>query len=368
MDVLQMVPETPAIVIDKQIARRNAEALAAEFNKYGCAYRPHSKTHKMVEFSKLQMESGAIGICCAKISEAEAMAEGGIRDIFVAYPVVGEFRIRRVARLAEKIRLILTVDSREGAEELSRVALEEGVVFEVRMEIDTQFRRTGVKREHAVELAKYISALPNLKLTGISTFRSLTYNGESTHDAKLAGEQEGEMLVSTAEAIRAAGIPVAEVSGGSTPTGKYVASVKGVTEVRPGTNLFNDYGTYAESACEIKDIAAYLVFTVVSAPEPGYAVIDGGSKAIATDFPLQGNDGKPEYAFGKDDASLVVNRIYEEHGIVVRRNGNTGLKVGDRIAVYPAHICSTINLYNHVYVLDNNELRKVKVDARGMLA
>lgn len=367
MDYASLVPETPAIIIDKAKAKKNTLAIAAGITKHNTAFRPHSKTHKMVEFAKLQIENGAIGICCAKISEAEMMAAGGIRDIFLAYPIVGDFRIKRAAELARKIRLILTVDSREGAEELSRWAVQLGVEFEVRMEIDTQFRRTGVKREFAVELAKTIQAMPNLKLTGISTFRSLTYNGENTSDAKLAGEQEGQQLTETAARIREAGIPIVDVSGGSTPTAQYVASVPGVTEVRPGTNLFGDYSTYADGACELSDIAAYLITTVVSTPEPDYAVIDGGTKAIATDFPIAGEGGNSEFALGKDNPNLVVNRMYEEHGIVVNRQGPTGLKVGDRVALIPAHICSTINLYNHVYVLENNEVRKVKVDARGML-
>ena len=367
MDLLTAVPETPAILIDKQKARDNCINIANEINKFDCIWRPHAKTHKMVEFSKLQLECGAEGICCAKVSEAEVMANGGIRDIFIAYPLIGDFRIKRAAELSKKIHLVLTVDSATGSKILSDWAKKLGVVFEVIIEIDTQFKRTGVKREDALELAKYVSSLQNIKLIGISTFRSLTYDGKKTDNAKLAGEQEGKMLVETASSIRDAGIDIDVVSGGSTPTGKYVASVPGVTEVRTGTNIFNDYAVISEGACTIDQIAAFLIVSVVSTPESGFAVIDGGSKALATDYPQKGKNGTLEYAFCKDRPNLIVNRIYEEHGIIVNQNGNTGLEIGERIALIPAHICSTINLYNYVYVLDNGKIRKVKVDARGML-
>jgi D-serine deaminase-like pyridoxal phosphate-dependent protein len=368
MDIISMLPETPAVLIDKEQTRKNSLNIAKEINKYGVNYRPHSKTHKSVEYSRLQIECGAVGICCAKISEAEVMADGGIKDIFIAYPVIGDFRIKKAAELAKRIRLILTVDSAEGAKMLSDWGVRLDTEFEVRMEIDTQFNRTGVRREHAVELAKYIASLPNLKLTGISTFRSLTYNGEETTNARLAGVQEGEMMVETAEKIRAAGIPIKELSGGSSPTGKYVASVKGVTEVRTGTNIFNDYNCITEGACGREDISAWLVMTVVSTPVPDYAVVDGGTKAFATDFPVTGPTGKPEYAYGRDDPDLVLNRMYEEHGIIVKRDGSpTNLKVGDRIALIPAHICSTINLYNYVFTYENGTIHKTYIDGRGKL-
>ena len=259
------------------------------------------------------------------------------------------------------------MDSAYGARALSHYAVQEGVQFEVRMEIDTQFRRTGVKREDAVELAKIIAALPGLDLSGIATFRSMTLNGAPTRDARSAGVQEGEMLVATAAEIRQAGIDIREVSGGSTPTGQYVATVSGITEVRTGTNIFHDYTTYLKGACTLHEIAAYLIFTVVSTPDPGYAVVDGGSKAFATDFPVKNPDGTLEYAFGLVDNSFVLNRLSEEQGIVVNRNGPTGLHVGDRIAMVPAHICSSINLYNYLYIYEDGNVRKATVDARGML-
>ena len=368
-DYHQMVPETPAVLIDKNQARKNLIKMAAEVKQYGCTIRPHAKTHKISELGRLQIECGGVGLCCAKVSEAEAMADGGATDIFIAYPMVGDFRIIRAAALAKRIRLILAVDSEEGASALSHWGKRLDMTFEVRIEIDTGLKRTGVKQDHAVELAQHVAALPNLHLTGIFAYRSLTYNGEATGDCCAAGRQEGEQLVANAQKIRAAGIPIQDVSGGSTPTSKWVASVPGITEVRPGTHTLNDYTCMVKTGCALDEIAAVLVMTVVSTPEPGYAVVDGGSKALATDFPLYDKRGKPEYAYGFDHPDLVVNRVYEEHGMICNQKGGpTGLQVGDRIAVVPAHICTSINLYNYAYLYDTDGIvRKVAIDGRGQL-
>lgn len=367
MNIAEMVPETPAFVIDRQKAQANVTAAIEATHALGVKWRPHVKTHKLVEFARMQIDGGADGISCAKVSEAEVMAAGGIDDIFIAYPLVGEFRLARAAALARKIRLILTIDSAEGARALSEFAVREGVRFEVRMEVDTDFGRTGVKRPAAVDLARLIASMPNLDLTGIATFRSMTYDGKPTRDARLAGTQEAEQLLAVAATIREAGIPIQDVSGGSTPTGIHVAAVPGITEIRQGTNIFHDYTTYNNGCCAFDDIAAAIVYTVVSTPDPSYAIVDGGSKALASDFPVRDAAGQPQFAFGLDDPQLILTRMYEEHGAVVRPGGVTGLRVGQRLAMVPAHVCSTLNLFNDVYVLDNGSLRKVPVDARGMV-
>ena len=155
--------ETPCVILDVAQARRNIEAMQAAADAAGCALRPHIKTHKMAVFARMQVEAGAQGITCAKVSEAETMAAGGLRDIFIAYPMVGAFRIRRALALAPKLdRLILAVDSWECARELSDAAQAEGLCLEVRLEIDTGAGRTGVPLEHAAALAQRIAAMPGL--------------------------------------------------------------------------------------------------------------------------------------------------------------------------------------------------------------
>lgn len=360
--------ETPTVVVDMNKVRFNLKDMAETVAVSGCKLRPHVKTHKTAELARLQLEYGANGITCAKVSEAEVMADGGIRDIFIAYPLVGDFRIRRAVALARRTRLILAVDSFDGANALSDAALHAGIFFEVRLEVDTGLRRTGVPYHEASDLAHRIAKLSGLKLTGIFTFRGLIYDGKPTNDNASAGRQEGEMLAALAKKLRLQGLDIQDVSGGSSPTGKYVSVVPGVTEVRPGTYIFQDLMQVKENACSEKDCAAFVLTTVVSTPEAGYAIVDGGSKTYGTDFQINTAPFYYEgYGYVAGNPDLILSRVNEEHGIVTSKSGCTRLKVGQKICIIPVHICSTVNLHNHIWLMEDDQLRKVRVDARGML-
>ena len=361
--------ETPCMVIDVARARANVAAMQAQADAYGCALRPHIKTHKMPYFAKMQVEAGAKGITCAKVSEAEVMADGGLDDIFIAYPMVGAFRVRRAIALSRRVkRLILAVDSLEGAIALNAAAKAEDIALEVRLEVDTGARRTGAPRESAVALAKAVAGMENLRLTGIYTFKSLVYHGLPTDNNALAAQEEGEMMADIAQAIRAAGIPITDISAGSTPTGVAVAATGRVTEIRPGTYIFKDVMLTKEHAGTPDEIAVRLYATVVSTPTEQYAVLDGGTKTFPMDVPIQTPPmNYPGYAAveGRDD--LHLSRMNEEHGMLVSDLGKTGLRVGQKIALLPIHVCTALNLQNEVYLLENGKLRKERVAARGML-
>jgi D-serine deaminase-like pyridoxal phosphate-dependent protein len=335
-------------------------------------------------FARMQIEAGAKGITCAKISEAEVMAAEGIDDIFIAYPLAGEFRFRRAAELSKKLRrLILGVDSIYGADGLNAAAAEAGVRFEVRMEIDTGARRTGIAREQMVELARYIQALPCLDLTGIYTFKSLVYRGEATTDAALAAKEEGAIMAQAAKELAEAGISVTDVSAGSTPTAQDLAGTGLVTEIRPGTYIFNDYMLYREGAAALEEVSACMYATVVSVcvneeePEKGYAVIDGGTKTFPMDIQLNAPPYYyPSYAIVDGREDLVLTRMNEEHGMISALHGDTGLRPGQILKLIPVHVCTAINMQNRVYLYDRSlcdrenpmgVLREQRVDARGML-
>ena len=361
--------ETPCVVIDMEKVRRNIAEMQRQADECHVALRPHVKTHKMPLFTRMQLEAGAKGITCCKVSEAEVMFAGGAEDIFIAYPQIGARRIARVLELNRKIpRLIIAVDSREGAEMLSAAAAADGQTVEVRMEVDTGAGRTGVVRDQAVALARHIAALPGLKLTGIYTFKSLVYRDKVTTDNALAGQEEGDLLAEVAAAIRDAGVPLAEISGGSSPTGYDVAKTGKVTEIRPGTYIFKDNFLIRENVATDDDVAVRMYATVVSTPREDYAVIDGGSKT----FPMDVLFGQPPYYYdtyvrvmGRDDLKLV--RMNEEHGILVGTTGHTGLHVGDILELMPMHVCPAINFQNSVYLLEDGRLRKEPVAARGTL-
>ncbi len=361
--------QTPCIVVDLEKVNKNLKEMQDSANSYKCKLRPHIKTHKMVPFAKLQLEYGAAGITCAKVSEAEVMADGGIDDIFIAYPIIGDFRIKRAITLAARTkRLILAIDSIEGATALNEAARDAGVCFEVRLEMDTGAKRTGVLRERAVSLATEINQMSNLNLTGIYTFKSLIYQGATTTDPEVAGQEEGELMKQVAEDLEAAGVNLKDISAGSTPTGLSVAQTGMVTEIRPGTYIFNDYMLYKEGITKLEEVAAHFYATVVSTPTVEYAVIDGGTKTFPMDIQLNVEPYYyPSYAIVEGNDDLQLKRMNEEHGIITSQSGKTGLKVGQKIKLIPVHVCPAINMQNQVYIYDGQDIYEQKVDARGML-
>ena len=362
--------DTPALVIDEQSMQRNIDAMAEVGENQGVALRPHVKTHKIPSIATRQLHAGAVGITVAKASEAEVMADGGLDDIFIAYPLVKDTKVRRALGLARRgVRMILGVDSTRGARLMSSLAGEVGITVEVRLEVDSGLGRTGVPRGEAAGLAEEISALENLDLTGIYTYRGAVLDdGSPTLDFEEAGRLEGEFMVSVAEEIREVGIPVEDVRVGYTPTAEHAAKVDGVTEIRTGTYVFYDRMQAALGVCSLSDCALRVVATIVSRPRPDLAIIDGGSKTFATDVqpnvaPL--NLAGFGHVVGHPDA--VLQRVTEEHGML-SVGEDSDLGVGDVVEIIPNHVCSTVNLHDEVYVqaADGGE-EKVRVAARGMV-
>jgi D-serine deaminase-like pyridoxal phosphate-dependent protein len=362
--------ETPHLLIDDTKMDRNIEKLASIARERGVKLRPHVKTHKIPMIARRQLESGAAGITVAKISEAEVMADGGIRDIFIAYPLVTESKIRRAIRLSRGgVRLIVGVDSLEGGRRLSRAAALEDHELEVRLEVDTGLRRTGVPFNGAVELAAEITSLENLRLTGIYTYRGdVLESGVTTLDLKQAGLEEGRLMTSLADRMREKGIEVEDTSLGSTPTAEYAGEVEGVTEIRPGTYIFYDRMQARLGACSLEECAASVLATVVSRPSEDLAIIDGGSKTFATDVPPGTRPLNLEgfgHVVGYSDA--VLERLTEEHGML-RVSKDYNLDVGDAVRIIPNHICSTVNLHNEVFFTDGSgAVERIEVSARGKL-
>ena len=361
--------QTPCLIIDVDQARRNVEAMQKAADEAGCRLRPHVKTHKMPYFARMQMEAGAAGITCAKVSEAEVMASGGLDDIFIAYPMIGTFRIQRAIALSRKIkRLVLSVDSLAGAEALSDAARQAGLKLEVRLEIDTGLKRTGIGREDAPALAEKIAKLPGLELTGIFTYKGLMYEGNPTLDRRLAGEEEAVLIEETARKIEKLGIEIKETSGGSSPTGLETARTGRINEIRPGTYIFNDLLLFKENIAQMDDIAIRFAATVVSCPREDYAVIDGGAKCFPTDQPLNAPPFFfPGFAYIEGMEHLRLNRMNEEHGIVSSAAGKTGLSVGQVLTLIPIHVCTAVNMHNSIYLLEKGNIRQEIIEARGML-
>ena len=355
--------DTPAMLVDLDKMERNIASWQTEISSHNVKLRPHVKTHKVPEIAKLQLQAGASGITVAKVAEAEVFAAQGINDIFIAYPIIGAAKWQRVANLARDRQIIVGLDSEIGARGLNHAAREADLILKVRIEIDGGLNRSGVAPSDALNLCQIIQSLPNLELDGIFGFRSIFFAAASGRTPTEIGFEEGEFFVSIAENLRSSGIPIRNVSIGSTPTAKYAARVSGVTEVRPGTYVFGDYMMAELGAVEYDNVALSILCTVISNSRSGQVTIDGGFKTFC-------GDSIPSKLNLKGYAKAVNHDAYlesmsEEHGVVKLGEG-VKLEVGDRLAFYPIHVCTTVNLSDELIGMRNGQVEKVwQVLARG---
>lgn len=356
--------DTPVLLVDRQRLEANVRRFAEIAAQAGVGLRPHVKTHKTLEIAHMQLEAGATGITCAKLSEAEVYAENGFDDIFIAYPVIGYEKARRAALLARRCRLIVGVESAIGVQQLSEAASAAGVTLAVRLELDSGLKRTGVVPWAAEELCRLILAAPGLQLEGIFTFRGISFPGAPTKDSEELGRLEGEWMVAEAERLRGIGIPPGSISVGSTPTSASAARVPGVTEVRPGTYVFFDRMTTRAGTNVLDEIALTILATVVSRPEPDIAIIDAGSKTFCGDI-VPAKAGLEGYGVTADGRNGIVERMNEEHGIV-RLAPGFAPAIGDKLAFFPNHVCTSVNLSDEVIVVEQGVVKEQwAVVARG---
>lgn len=353
---------TPAALIDLEIVENNLRRTIGTCRSHGVAYRPHIKTHKMPVLARKQVEAGAIGITCAKVSEAEVMAAAGLQDIFVANCLVDRNRFERLMRLARDHRIRVGVDSHEGVAAMSEFFGSQGRPMDVVLEIDTGHHRCGVLPAAAADLAKHLTTLPGIKLKGIFTHEGHVYGGGAAEIAK-RGKAAGEEMVRVAAELRGKGIAIEVVSVGSSPARDATCQVKGVTEHRPGTNIFNDCTQVHLGSCEWGDCALSYLCTVISRPAEDRAIIDGGSKTFSSD--KLSDWGALGAVKGHPGAQL--NKASEEHGfLTLTDEASKRLAIGERVRVIPSHACGSMNLHSRAYVVRGDELvEEWKIEARG---
>lgn len=355
--------DTPALVVSEEILHNNISRMAAFAKSVGVNLRPHIKTHKTPQITRLQIAAGAIGITCAKVGEAEVMVhEAGVQDVLIAYPTVGASKFERLVALMDKARIIQAVDSLAAAQLLSRTMSNFDVHMDVSIEVNTGQNRSGVLYgQETIDLAREIARLPNLHLVGIMTHEGQA-NSAPPDQIEAIATKAGEDMVATAEAIRAEGIELETVSVGSSPAAFHTPKVKGVTEMRPGTYVFNDNSALRYGLFGVEDMAARFVATVASRPSRDRAILDTGAKSLAMD-PSKAHPGHG-YIVGHPEAIIV--KLSEEHGVVELPEGETGFNVGDRVEVIPNHICPTVNLMDELLIArDGHIVDTWKIAARG---
>jgi D-serine deaminase-like pyridoxal phosphate-dependent protein len=355
--------DTPSLLVDRDRLQRNLSTFARLAAESGVAIRPHVKTHKSIEIAKLQISAGAVGITVAKLSEAEVYVAAGITDVFVAYPLIGEQKWQRAAELASRCRLLVGVESVTGVEGLATAAKAAGTTIGVRVEFDSGLHRSGVSTDELSRLCSEVMFHPSLCLEGIFTFRSSTFPGSEAMTIADMGKEEGQLLAVNAARLRACGFPIVSASGGSTPTSRCVADVPGVTEIRPGTYVFQDLMSLADGACGPDDLALTVLVTVVSRPGHSTAIVDAGSKTLAGDVEA-GAAGLRSYGEVQGGGGRVA-WLNEEHGAVQLADGYEP-EVGERLRIVPVHACTVVNLADELVLVDGDRaVERWRVAARG---
>lgn len=357
--------DTPALLIDWDKMERNIARMQQIADAAGVKLRPHTKTHKTPYIAHLQQRAGAQGLTVAKLGEAEVMNAAGLDDILIAYPLQGAAKIQRLLNLAERAKVRVSLDSRKVAQDLSDAAAARGLKIPVLVEVDTGLHRVGLAPCGPTrDFVREIVELPGITFIGLLTHAGHVHRARTLEEVEMIGRQEGEQMVETAEMIRADGIAVQEVSVGSTPTARFAAQVKGVTEIRPGTYVFYDTMQVNKFACTWDDCAQTVLLTVV-AKHPDRLIFDGGSKTLTSD---RGPDGAATYGTVVGYPHLEIYALSEEHAHV-RVIGEGPLPhIGDKVEVIPNHACAVMNLHDTFYATRGDKvIGEFEIAARGKI-
>jgi len=365
--------DTPALLVESATLGANIRSMQEMADGFGVRLRPHVKTHKSPHIARLQIEAGASGITVAKLGEAEVMADAGIEDIVIANQVIGEPKLQRVTQLAERVRIAILVDSPEGVRQADEAFRGSPRPLDVMIEVDTGKRRCGLRAiEEIRRLADLIGEAKGLRLRGVETHEGHVPAGAgSPGELKSRAVSAGQRLVEVAAALRAAGHDVAELSVGSTPAAPYTASVAGITEMRPGTYVFNDVNQMALDQASPESCALSVLATVISRPAPDRAVVDAGSKSLFAEparraFALSDYEG---YGYIREAPIARIASLSEEHGVVHVPDGVAFPEIGARIRIIPNHVCPAVNLHDELTVVDGEVVvEQWPVAARGKVA
>ena len=353
--------ETPALVVDLDRLDANLGRAAEYAASHGLALRPHVKTHKSPYVAEAQLRLGAKGLTCATPREAEVMAEVS-DDVLLAYPPVGRARARRIAGLPASLRVTTALDSEQAATELARAARDARREVGVYVELDLGMHRVGAPTvDAAVALARHVSESDGITFDGIAFYPGHIRQPVGDQDAAL--EALDTALARALERFHEAGLPPRVVSGGSTPTLWRTHEVPGVTEIRPGTYVFNDRQTVDTGVCTWDDCALTVLATVVSTAIPGQAVIDAGTKSLGRE-PM--NDVAQGFGQLLDRPDVLVTRMSEEHGILDLGDSGWRPAVGDVVRVVPNHVCVAVHLQDVMYGVRGGRLEHSwPIAARG---
>jgi D-serine deaminase-like pyridoxal phosphate-dependent protein len=346
--------DTPQLLLDLDVVDGNVHRLLAACRDRGVAVRVHFKSLKCTGLARYLVGLGCTdGFLCAKLNEAEALADAGITDLFIANQLIGPHKLRRLADLARRAAVRVCVDDAGNVDDLSRTAREAGVTLGVLVEVDVGMNRCGVEPgEPALALARRVAGSPGLSFVGLQGYQGHLQMVPDAAERRTRTAEGLAALVETRRLIERAGIPVGVVTGGGTGTWDTVSGFDGVTEIQPGSFVLMDAAYHAvrpEFGCSLSVLATVL------SRRPGWYVLDAGSKAISRDFGSPAVKGRPQER---------VVKLAEEHTRV--EDGGTGPQLGQRREVLPAHCCATMNLHRQCVAVRQGKVEAVwPIEASG---
>jgi D-serine deaminase-like pyridoxal phosphate-dependent protein len=355
--------DTPALMIDLDAFERNLRRLADRVRGSGVRLRPHAKTHKCPVIALKQIELGAVGVCVQKVSEAEAMVYGGVRDVLVTNEVVGRQKLRHLMALAHTAHIGVCVDDLSQVAALDAAAAEAGTVLDVHVEINMGGNRCGVEPgEPALDLARRVADAPHLSFAGLQA-----YHGSAQHLRTWAERQEAirgasEKAALTRDLLAANGISCPNITGAGTGTFEFETGSGVYTELQCGSYIFMDadYGRNLDpdgAPTRAFEPSLFVWATVMSRPRTEHAIVDAGLKALAFD------SGPPTVW---DEPAATYERASDEHGRLGIAGATNRLHLGDKVRLVPGHCDPTVNLYDWYVAVRGDRVEAVwPITARG---
>jgi len=350
--------DTPVLTVDIAALERNIAKTAAILKQAGVAWRPHCKGHKTPAIAHMEIAAGALGITCAKLSEAEVMAACGIKSILIANQVVGPHKAARLANLCRQAEVIVAVDNMENVRELDAAGRQKGVRIPVVVEVDIGMHRCGVQPgEPAVALSRQVSECAGLQYRGLMAWEGHARKLKDWQQRKEATEKAVGLLVQSATLCREAGLPVQIVSCGGTGTEEISSRIPGVTEIQAGNIVLHDLW-YASLGVD-REFALTLLSTIISRPTPTRIVTDGGKYALGTDMALP---------HPQDLTGIRSVHFAAEHAIIELESPNSHLKVGDKLEWIVGYGGTTVVLHDEIYAVREGVIEAVwPIAGRGKL-
>jgi 3-hydroxy-D-aspartate aldolase len=355
--------DTPALIVDLDAFERNLRRLPERIAGTGVKMRPHAKTHKCALIALKQMELGAVGVCCQKVSEAEAMVYGGVKDVLVTNEIVGRQKLQRLTALAHMARIGVCVDDAGQVGALGAAARESGITLPVYVEVNMGGNRCGVEPgEPALDLARQIADAPHLSFSGLQAYHGSAQHLRGWEERRQAIAQAAEKAGRTRDVLARHGIECPTITGAGTGTFEFESASGVYTELQCGSYIFMDadYGRNLDrdgAPTKAFEASLFVWATVMSRPSEDRAIVDAGLKALAFD------SGPPSVW---DEPAAAYERASDEHGRLAVTGATNRLHIGDKLRLVPGHCDPTVNLYDWYVGIRANRVEQLwPITARG---